>query len=108
MPAWAPLLKNYPSSDKLWFLQGLSYGFDIECNPKLLTSAKRNCPSAYEHADVIDNYVKEEISFGWIAGPFKEAPFKNIHINLLRADSEINTWQMAPHHRPFLLPQVQV
>ena len=51
-------------------MQGLSYGFDIECNPKLLTSAKRNCHSAYEQADVIDNYVKEEISFGSIAGPF--------------------------------------
>ena len=79
--AWAHLLKNCLSSDKLWFLHGLAYGFDIECNPKLLSSAKRNCPSAYEHADVIDNYIKEEISFGSIAGPFKEAPFKNIHIN---------------------------
>ena len=68
--AWAHLLKNCPSSDKLWFLQGLSYGFDIEYNPKLLTSAERNCPSAYEHADVIDNYVPEEIRFGSIAGSF--------------------------------------
>ena len=81
MSAWAHLLKNCSSSDKLWFLQGLSYGFDIECNPKLLTSAKGNCPSAYKHADVIDNYVKEEIRLGSIAGSFKEHPFRNIHIN---------------------------
>ena len=31
--AWAHPLKNCNSFDKFWFLQGLSYGFDIECNP---------------------------------------------------------------------------
>ena len=79
--AWAQLLKSCPSMDKNWFLLGLEYGFDIGCYPKKLVSCKRNMPSAFAHSEIIDNYLKEEISLRSIAGPFKSPPFPNLHIN---------------------------
>ena len=47
----------------------------------MLSSSKKNMPSAYQHPKIIDNYLKEEIEYGCIAGPFDSAPFKNFHIN---------------------------
>ena len=55
--------------------------FDIGCFPKKLVSCKRNMPSAYAHSEIVDNYLKEELGFGSIAGPFKSPPFPNLHIN---------------------------
>ena len=79
--ACAQLLKSCPSIDKNWFLSGLECGFDIGCFPKKLVSCKRNMPSAYAHSEIVDNYLKEELAFGSIAGPFKSPPFPNLHIN---------------------------
>ena len=79
--AWAQLLKSCPSIDKNWFLSGLEYRFGIGCIPKKLVSCKHNMPCAYAHSEIVDNYLKEELSFGSIAGPFKSPPFPNLHIN---------------------------
>ena len=79
--ASAQLLKSCLLIDKNWFLSGLEFGFDIGCFPKKLVSCKRNMPSAYAHSEIVDNYLKEELGFGSIAGPFKSPPFPNLHIN---------------------------
>lgn len=42
---------------------------------------KRNCPSANVQSQVIDEYLKEEISLGCIAGPFESPPIRTLHIN---------------------------
>ena len=86
--AWAQLLKSCPSIDMNWLLSGLEFGFDIGCFSKTLVSCKRNMPSAYAHSEIIDNYLKEELGFGSIAGPFKSLPFPNLHINRFRVISK--------------------
>ena len=74
--AWSHRLANCPLPDKEWFLDGLKNGFDIECFPRSLCPAKRNMPSSYDHPEIIDNYLKEEIEYGCIAGPFISPPSK--------------------------------
>ena len=38
-------------------------------------------PSAYEHAQVINDYLKTEVELNCIAGPFKVPPLPELHIN---------------------------
>ena len=79
--AWLHRLKNCLSEDKDWFLQGLCTGFSLGCSPKTLISANRNMPSAYQHPEVINDYLKSEAEFNCIAGPFKQPPLPDPHIN---------------------------
>ena len=76
-------LKNCPSEDKEWFLQGLCTGFSLGCSPKTLISTNRNMLSAYQHPEVISGYLKSEVEFNCIAGPFKQPPLPNLHITIL-------------------------
>ena len=41
-------------------------------SPKTLISANRNMPSAYQHPEVISDYLKSEIEFNCIACPSKQ------------------------------------
>ena len=77
--AWKFHLRNCPHKDADWFLQGLCKGFSIGFDSDRLISAKRNLLSVYENPDIIDNYLKHEINYTSIAGPFK--PFSETHIN---------------------------
>ena len=79
--AWLHRLKNCPSENKNWFLQGLFTGFSLGCSPKTLISAYRNTLSAYQHPEVTSDYLKSEVEFNGIAGPFKQPPLPNLHIN---------------------------
>ena len=79
--AWCHLLALHPHHDALWILNGFKFGFDLGCLDGSTISAQRDCPSANAHSQVIDEYLKEEISHGSIAGPFQCPPIKNLHIN---------------------------
>ena len=61
--AWSARLKNCPLQDKDWFLKGITNGLDIVCCPNSLSSSKKNMPSAYQHPEIIDNYLKEKIGY---------------------------------------------
>ena len=65
-------LKNCTSEDKDWFLQGLCTGFSLGCSSKTLISANRNISSTYQPPKVINDYLKSEIEFNYIAGPSKQ------------------------------------
>ena len=63
-------------------LQGLSQGFCLGFNPGTkLRSSKKNKASAYQHPDIIDAYLSNEIRLGRIAGPFLLPPISNLHVN---------------------------
>ena len=74
-------LENLHLSDSEWVLMGIRYGFNLGVNQGTPVSAKRNCVTAYDQPMIIDNYLAEEIKFGSIAGPFKEAPLSPLQLN---------------------------
>ena len=63
-------------------LQGLVEGFRLGFNPgNSLQSDKKNQASAYQHPEIIDAYLSNEVALGRVAGPFPSSPTPNLHIN---------------------------
>lgn len=67
--------------DAQYVLDGLYNGFSLGISAGETSSAKRNCVSAYENSDIIDNYLADELKEGAISGPFNEPPLTGTHIN---------------------------
>ena len=74
---WEKALEAHPDR---WYrdyiVQGLQLGFHIGFHGSRshLRSAKRNIPSAYEYSEVVDKYLKEELSAGRLVGPLAQPP----------------------------------
>ena len=51
------------------------------CHTQWLKSAKKNKPSADQHASVIDEYLAHEVSWGRVAGPFDSPPLPNLQVS---------------------------
>ena len=65
-------LNAHPDRRKVdYVLNGFRYGFNIGFHPHLpkLKSAISNCPSAYEHLSIIDEYLAKEVKLGRVFGP---------------------------------------
>ena len=75
--AWEKLLENYWDQQLPYLIR---YGFplDFDRNSKLGQNDK-NHTSALAFPQDIDAYLKEEISYGAIFGPYKHPPFDNFH-----------------------------
>ena len=79
--AWE--LRFHPQRPQVDFvLDGIRHGFKLGFSPsQKLKSAKKNKPSATQHASVIDAYLANEVSLGRMAGPFNSLPpFPNLQI----------------------------
>jgi len=63
-----------------------------------LHSARKNLQSAVDHPQVIEDYLNNELSLGWISGPYTPSMCPDVHIIdlelYLRITSRIN-------HGPF-------
>ena len=72
--AWE--LRFHPQQPQVDFvLDGIRHGFKLGFSPsQKLKSAKKNKPSAIQHASVIDAYLANEVSLGRVAGPFNFPP----------------------------------
>ena len=81
IPSWEKYLERVDNVDVDWVLRGLKQGFLLGTKPGPLTSAKRNCSSAFSQAQIIDSYLEEEIKEGTIAGPFSLPPFPHVQVN---------------------------
>ena len=46
-----------------------------------LKSAKANCPSAFEHPSIVDNYLAKEVSLGRVSGPLKATALDGLQIS---------------------------
>ena len=74
---WEKALETHPDR---WYqdyvVQGLHSGFRIgfHGNRRRLQSAKRNIPSAYEHSDIVDKYLADELGAGRLVGPLAQPP----------------------------------
>ncbi len=62
-------------------MKGFLYGFDIGASPVQARTAFRNCVLAFQMLEIIDAYLKEEMQFGAIAGPFQSSPIEGLIIN---------------------------
>jgi hypothetical protein len=65
-------LQCHPDRSKVdYVLSGIAHGFNIGCSTQVqLTAARKNKASAYEHPEIVDAYLQNEVSFGRVAGPF--------------------------------------
>ena len=79
-------------------LQGLFQGFRLGFNPGTsLRSAKKNKASAYQHPEIIDAYLANEVTLGRVAGPFPSFPIPNLHINsfdVIPKKGQPNKWRL--------------
>lgn len=77
-------LTAHPDRRKVdYVLYGLRNGFHIGFQPLLskLKAANSNCPSTYEHASIIDNYLAKEVRLGRVFGPTSNPPIADLHIS---------------------------
>ena len=81
LDCWRTLLLESEYEDASYILNGISYGFSLGIIDGSIASAKRNCKSAYERSEIIDNYLADELTKGTIAGPFSSPPFQGTHVN---------------------------
>ena len=78
---WKIFLFKSDYEDAQYVLDGIYNGFSLGVSQGEISSAKRNCVSAYEKSDIIEKYIAEELKAGAIAGPFQEPPVPGMHIN---------------------------
>ena len=76
-------LASHPDQSAVRFvLDGLRSGFRLGFDhSRKLKSAKKNKPSAYQHAEVIDRYLANEVSLGRVLGPFPSPPLPDLHVS---------------------------
>lgn len=76
-------LAGHPDQSAIsYVINGLRHGFRLGFRHTLrLKSAKTNKPSARQHLSVIDDYLANEVSLLWVAGPFASPPLPNVHIS---------------------------
>ena len=84
LPEWCIMLRNYP--DKLlvqFVLERISKGFRIGyvAPPSSLNSAKSNLHSAFEHPDVVTEYLRSEVSLGQVVCPFPPHAVPHVHVS---------------------------
>ena len=79
--AWE--LQLHPNQPLVQFvLDGIPHGFKLGFfHSQPLKPAKRNNPSADQHASVIDEYLANEVSRGRVAGPFNSPPLPNLQVS---------------------------
>jgi len=79
-------LQHHPDLQLVnYVLDGISNGFRVGFSlSHKLKSAKKNKPSALQHAAVVDEYLAHEVSLGRVAGPFTSPPLPNLQVSSFR------------------------
>ena len=79
-------LSSYPDPELAdYLIQGFTYGFDIGYSGKRFLLQSKNLHSALSNASAVTEAISKELSRGHVAGPFKKAPFENLHCSPLGA-----------------------
>jgi hypothetical protein len=76
-------LQCHPDRSKVdYVLSGIAHSFNIGCSSQVqLTVARKNKASAYEHPEIVDAYLHNEVSLGHVTGPFETLPLPDLHIS---------------------------
>ncbi|XP_065918904.1 uncharacterized protein [Dysidea avara] len=81
---WRSHLVPYPDKKLTYFfISGITSGFRLGCKTPLRTlkSSRKNLVSAFEHPEVVDEYLANELKESRIVGPFKKYSIRNAHIS---------------------------
>ena len=98
--SWRLGLQEHPNQQLAqFFLNGISEGFRIGygSDARSPRSSKRNLQSALLHPEVIDDYIKTEVSAQRVAGPFstEECTFVNINrFGVIPKHHQANKWRL--------------
>jgi len=81
--AWKRRLDTHPDKDYArYILSGIEKGFRIGlANSQPLKSATKNMLCAYQHTEIVEEYLYKEVEAGNILGPFPTHLAAQIHIN---------------------------
>ena len=82
--AWHSMLVSHPDKNLVRFmLDGICNGFRIIFTklPSSLRAARSNLEGAWEHPDVVTDYLSTEISLYRVAGPFPPRAVPQVHIS---------------------------
>ena len=100
LPAWAEALRNYPNQQvALFFLRGIAHGFRIGfvCGSTILKPARRNLEGACSHPQVVEDYLREEVSLGRVVGPLPRSSLPMCQISrfgVIPKDRQQNKWRL--------------
>ena len=91
--AWQAAFGAHPDMQfVIYILDGIRYGFRIGFSHRQqLVPAIRNAPSAMEHPEVVEQYLTDEISAGWMIGPFSESDIPGFKISRMGVIPEGHT-----------------
>ena len=97
-------LQFHPNRQKVDFvLDGIHHGFKLGfCHTQRLKPAKKNKPSADQHASVIDEYLAHEMSRGRVAGPFDFLPLPNLQVSsfsVIPKWGQVGKWRLIVEMR---------
>ena len=79
---WHYHLQNHYQQDLVqYFLTSISNGFQIRFHGTSLQSAKNNLVSVATHPEVVEDYLKHELSLGRMSGPYPISLCPKVHVN---------------------------
>ena len=79
---WHYHLQNHHQQDLMqYFLTSISNGFQIGFHGTSLQSAKKNLVSVATHPEVVEDYLKHELSLGRMSGPYPISLCPEVHVN---------------------------
>ena len=99
MQVW---LEGYEESKKSYLLNGFCDGFDVGFKKSTkhdISISSKNLKSSYEHPDIVDAKIAQELDKGRIAGPFKNKPFDPFILSPIGVvpKKEIGKFRMIQH-----------
>ena len=78
-------MRGYPDEQfRDNIVRGIRYGFCIgfdRSQAAHLTSKPRNMVSVYQHAEVVESYLMNELQLGHILGPFERRAIPPVHVS---------------------------
>ena len=93
-------LKGYDKEEIEYLVEGFKRGFKLDYKGRVRNLEEpKNLKSAYEHEEVINKKIKEEIDAGRYLGPFKKPPLKDLTISPLGVirKKDKNKFRMITH-----------
>ena len=97
-PAWELVLQGYPDKQfRDYIVRGIRYGFRIgfdHSRATNFTSKRRNMASAYEHTEVIESYLTNEVQLGHIFGPFERHAIPPVHVSGFGVIPKSHKWRL--------------
>ena len=80
--AWLHHLQSYHHRDLAqYFLDSISNGFQIGFQGANLQSANKNLQSATAHPNIVEEYLKHELSLGRMSGPYPISVCPDVHVS---------------------------